>query len=56
MTNLEKYSDQAAFIGRLFFSSMFLLFAYGKATAYAGTVSYMSSLGFRRPRCLLCSP
>jgi putative oxidoreductase len=49
MTSLEKYSDQAAFIGRLFFSSMFLLFAYGKLTGYAGTVSYMSSLGLPAP-------
>ena len=49
MTNLEKYSDQAVFIGRLFFSSMFLLFAYDKMTAYAGTVSYMSSLGLLAP-------
>ena len=49
MTNLEKYSDQAVFIGRLFFSSMFLLFAYDKMTAYAGTVSYMSSLGLPAP-------
>ena len=49
MTNLEKYSDQAVLIGRLFFSSMFLLFAYSKITAYAGTVSYMSSLGLPAP-------
>jgi putative oxidoreductase len=49
MTNLEKYGDQAVFIGRLFFSSMFVLFAYGKITAYAGTVSYMSSLGLSAP-------
>jgi putative oxidoreductase len=49
MTNLEKYSDQAVFIGRLFFASMFLLFAYGKVTAYPGTVSYMSSLGLPAP-------
>jgi putative oxidoreductase len=49
MTNLEKYSDQTVFIGRLFFSSMFLLFAYGKLTGYAGTVSYISSLGVPAP-------
>ena len=28
---------------------MFLLFAYSKITAYAGTVSYMSSLGLPAP-------
>jgi putative oxidoreductase len=49
MTNLEKYSDQTVFIGHLFFSSMFLLFAYGKLTGYAGTVSYMTSLGVPAP-------
>ena len=40
---------QAALIGRLFYSSMFLLFGYGKITAFAGTVSYMSSLGVPAP-------
>jgi putative oxidoreductase len=49
MTNLGKFSDQTVFIGRLFFSSMFLLFAYGKLTGYAGTVSYMTSLGVPAP-------
>lgn len=45
MINLEKHSDAAALIGRLFFSLMFLLFGYGNLTTYAGTVGYMSSLG-----------
>jgi putative oxidoreductase len=49
MINIEKHSDQAALIGRLFFSSTFLLFGYGKLTGYAGTVSYMSSLGLPAP-------
>jgi putative oxidoreductase len=49
MINLERYSDAAALVGRLFLSSMFLLFAYGKLTGYAGTVSYMSSLGLPAP-------
>jgi len=49
MINLEKYSDAAALIGRLFFSSMFLLFGYGKLTGYAGTVGYMGSLGLPVP-------
>ena len=49
MISLEKHSDSAAFIGRLFFSSMFLLFGYGKLTGYAGTVSYMGSLGLPAP-------
>ena len=45
MINLEDFSDTAALIGRLFLSSMFLLFGYGKLTGYAGTVAYMGSLG-----------
>src|SRR6516162_833122 len=49
MISLEKHSDSAALIGRLFFSSMFLLFGYGKLTGYAGTVSYMGSLGLPAP-------
>jgi len=49
MTNLEKHGDQAVLIGRLMFSLMFILFGYGKVTAYAGTVGYMSSLGLPVP-------
>ena len=49
MVHLEKYCDQAALIGRLFFASMFLAFGYGKLTAYAGTVGYMGSLGLPAP-------
>src|SRR5262249_39210367 len=54
MISLDKHSDTAALIGRLFFSSMFLLFGYGKLTDYAGTVSYM--WGFRHLRYSLCLP
>jgi putative oxidoreductase len=49
MINLEKHSDQAALIGRLLYALMFLVFGYGKITAYAGTVNYMSSLGLPAP-------
>jgi len=49
MISLEKHSDAAALIGRLFFSSMLLLFGYGKLTDYAGTVGYMGSLGLPAP-------
>src|ERR1700745_2188160 len=49
MIDLQKHSDAAALLGRLFFSSMFLLFGYGKITGYAGTVGYMSSLGLPAP-------
>ncbi len=49
MTSLEKYSDHAALIGRIFYASMFLLFGYGKITAFSGTVGYMGSLGLPTP-------
>jgi putative oxidoreductase len=49
MTGIEKYGDQAALIGRLLYASMFLLFGYGKITAYSGTVGYMASLGLPAP-------
>jgi putative oxidoreductase len=49
MINLEEHSDTVALIGRLFLSSMFLLFGCGKLTGYAGTVAYMGSLGLSAP-------
>ena len=49
MINLGNYSDIAAFIGRLFFASMFLVLGYGKVAGYAGTVGYMGSLGLPAP-------
>lgn len=49
MTNLEKHSDQAALIGRILFSSMFLLFGYDKIIGYPGTAAYLSSLGLPIP-------
>src|SRR6185369_2427265 len=47
--NLERYGDAAALVGRLFFSSMFLAFGYGKLTAFGGTSGYMASLGLPAP-------
>jgi putative oxidoreductase len=49
MSNLEKYGDQAVLVGRLFYSSMFLLLGFGKITAFTGTVGYMGSLGLPVP-------
>ena len=49
MIDLQKHSSAAALLGRLFFSSMFLLFGYGKVTGYADTVGYMGSLGLPAP-------
>ena len=49
MTDLEKHSDHAAFVGRILYALMFLIFGYGKVTAYGGTVGYMASLGLPAP-------
>jgi putative oxidoreductase len=49
MTNLENHSDAAALVGRLFFSSIFLVFGFNKLTGYTGTVGYMGSLGLPAP-------
>lgn len=49
MTNIEKYTDAAALVGRLFFSSLFLVFGYNKIAGYASSVGYMGSLGLPAP-------
>src|SRR6516162_8122941 len=49
MISIEKYSNQAALIGRVLYASMLLLFGYGKITAFSCTVGYMSSLGLPLP-------
>jgi putative oxidoreductase len=46
---MNSTNEKAALIGRLLYSSMFLLFGYGKETGYASTVDYMSSLGLPAP-------
>jgi len=53
---INKYSDYAALIGRLFLASMFLLFGFGKPTGYFDTVSYMGSLGLPAPALFTCLP
>jgi putative oxidoreductase len=49
MTHLDTHADLTALLGRIFLASMCLLFGYGKVTAFAGTVGYMSSLGLPAP-------
>lgn len=39
----------AALIGRLFYSSMYLVFVYVKLTGYSGTLAYMTKLGLPLP-------
>ena len=48
MTNSQAVS-MAALIGRLFYSSMYLVFAYLKLTGYSGTSAYMTKLGLPEP-------
>ncbi len=43
--NLEKHSEHAALVGRIFFSSLFVLYGYFKLTGFAGTSAYMAKQG-----------
>jgi putative oxidoreductase len=47
--DLEKHADHAALVGRLFYSSLFILYGYFKITAFAGTTGYMASKGLPAP-------
>jgi putative oxidoreductase len=47
--NLEKYADHAALVGRLFYSSLFILYGYFKVTSFAGTTAYMAKQGLPAP-------
>ena len=49
MAYLERHADLTALLGRIFLASMFLLFGYGKVTAFAGNTGYMASLGLPAP-------
>jgi putative oxidoreductase len=49
MRKLEGQSDVALLIGRLFYSSLFLLYGYFKLADYAGTVDYLNSNGVPAP-------
>ena len=45
LAKLESQSDLALLIGRLFYSSLFLLYGYFKVTAFSGTATYMAAKG-----------
>jgi putative oxidoreductase len=47
--DLEKHADQAALVGRLFYSSLYILYGYFKLTSYAGTTAYMAKQGLPAP-------
>jgi hypothetical protein len=41
MINLDKHSDHVVLVGRLFYSSLFILYGYFKLIGFAGTAAYM---------------
>ena len=47
--DLQKHADHAALVGRLFYSSLFIVYGYFKITAFAGTTGYMASKGLPAP-------
>jgi putative oxidoreductase len=47
--NLEKHADHAALVGRLFYSSLFILYGYLKLTGFSGTIGYMAKQGLPAP-------
>lgn len=47
--NLEKHADHAALVGRLFYSSLYILYGYFKLTGFAGTTAYMAKQGLPAP-------
>jgi putative oxidoreductase len=49
MQKLESQSDAILLVGRLFYSSLFLLYGWFKLTGYAGAVGYMTKLGMPVP-------
>ena len=49
MINLEKHSDHVVLVGRLFYSSLFILYGYFKLTGFAGTAAYMGKQGLPAP-------
>ncbi len=49
MIKLDGLSNLAALVGRLFFSSLFILSGYAKLTAFTGTIGYMGKQGLPAP-------
>ncbi len=49
MQKLESQNDAILLVGRLFYSSLFLLYGWFKLTGYAGAVGYMTKLGMPVP-------
>ena len=47
--DLQKHADHAALVGRLFYSSLFLVYGYFKIMGFTGTTAYMASKGLPMP-------
>jgi putative oxidoreductase len=49
MVDLKGYSDQAALVGRLFYSSIFILYGYKKLVGFAGATAGMAKYNLPAP-------
>jgi putative oxidoreductase len=47
--DLTRHGDHAALVGRIFYSSLFILYGWFKLTAYTGTTAYMANHGLPVP-------
>jgi putative oxidoreductase len=47
--DLARHADYAAFVGRLFYSSLYILYGYFKLTGFAGSTTYMAKQGLPAP-------
>jgi putative oxidoreductase len=42
---LDRFNDQILLVGRVFYSSLFILYGYFKLTGFTGTMTYMAKQG-----------
>jgi putative oxidoreductase len=49
MQKIESQGDNVLLIGRVFYSSLFILYGWFKLTAFAGTTAYMQGKGLPVP-------
>ena len=49
MVKLDSHSNEFALVGRVLYSSLFVLYGYFKITSFAGTTAYMAKQGLPAP-------
>ena len=49
MVKLDRHSNELALVGRVLYSSLFVLYGYFKITSFAGTTAYMARQGLPAP-------